>query len=327
MIFKSLEPIKTTEVYDAYWKFAAERQEIFFKRVKNNKPPWTNDPILQYYKFTNAYRASDKVSQFLIKNVIYKGEQSPKELFFRILLFKLFNKIETWNLLLHEFKEITYKDYSFEKYNSVLNEVLDNKFSIYSGAYIMASANKFGYKRKHSNHLKLIELMIKDFVPEKITESKKLLDVFFLLKSYPSFGDFLAYQLTIDLNYSELINFEESEFVIPGPGAYDGISKCFTSLGGLNESEVIRIVCDRQELEFEQRNIKFKNLFGRRLQLIDCQNLFCEISKYSRVAFPTIQGSSGRTRIKQIFNATSKSFNCWYPPKWNINQRINDIKK
>jgi len=95
-------------VYDTYWRFAAERQEVFFKRWKNARPPWTSDAILSEYKFTNAYRASDRVSQFLIKDVIYQGEQSEEELFFRTILFKLFNKIETWRLMERMIGALTY---------------------------------------------------------------------------------------------------------------------------------------------------------------------------------------------------------------------------
>src|SRR6266705_3048098 len=57
---------KPTKVYDTFWRFAAERQEIFFRRLEEFPPPWTCDPILNEYKFTNAYRASDRTSQFLI---------------------------------------------------------------------------------------------------------------------------------------------------------------------------------------------------------------------------------------------------------------------
>ena len=71
-------PIKTTEVFDAYWYFATERQEIFFKKFHNQTPPWTSDEILSTYKFTNAYRATDRVSQYLIKNIIYSFEINRK---------------------------------------------------------------------------------------------------------------------------------------------------------------------------------------------------------------------------------------------------------
>src|SRR5208282_4183803 len=102
IVFAKMSPAIASGVYDTYWRFAAERQEIFFRRVQHAPPPWTDDPVLMKFKFTNAYRASDRVSQFLIRNVIYVGSQKPEELFFRIILFKLFNKIETWSLLERE---------------------------------------------------------------------------------------------------------------------------------------------------------------------------------------------------------------------------------
>lgn len=46
-------------VYDLYWRFATERQAIFFARLEGQPSPWTSDPVLQAYRFTNAYRASD----------------------------------------------------------------------------------------------------------------------------------------------------------------------------------------------------------------------------------------------------------------------------
>ena len=38
---------------------------------------------------------------------------------------------------------------------------------------------------------------------------------------------FLAYQYLIDLNYAAGLGFSEMDFVVPGPGARDGIRKCF----------------------------------------------------------------------------------------------------
>src|SRR3569832_1670874 len=110
--FAHLSPIEPTKVYDTYWRFAAERQAIFFKRIEGRSYPWTMDPILAVYKFTNAYRASDRVSQYLIKNVIYSGEQQSDEIFFRTILFKLFNRIDTWELLESEVGNISYSEYS-----------------------------------------------------------------------------------------------------------------------------------------------------------------------------------------------------------------------
>jgi len=79
---------------------------------------------------------------------------------------------------------------------------------------------------------------------------------------------------------------------------------------------------DRQEIEFDRLGLELISLWGRPLSLIDCQNLFCEVDKYSRIAHPEFTGNSNRTRIKQKFNPNSKMISYWYPPKWGINDLI-----
>ena len=321
--FPKLLAARPTAVYDTYWRFAAERQQIFFRKVEGQAPPWTHDPIIARHKFTNAYRASDRVSQYLIRNVIYRGDQSAPEVFFRTILFKLFNKIETWELLQSNLGRIAWEDYSFDKIDALLTYALASKRPIYSAAYVMPSGKSaFGQRQKHRNHLKLLEQMMEDEVPHRIADSANMEKAFATLRSYPMIGDFLAYQFVTDLNYSEICDFSEMEFVVPGPGARDGIHKCFRDLAGINESDIIRWVTDRQEEEFARLGLKFSTLWGRRLQLVDCQNLFCEVSKYARVMYPDVLGVNNRNRIKQIYRPSEKSLGVWFPPKWNINHAI-----
>lgn len=320
-----LLPIKVTPVFDSYWRFAVERQNVFCQRLMGKPEPWTSDPVISVHKFTNAYRASDRVSQYLIRHVIYRNDlpQSPSEVLFRTLLFKLFNKIETWELLEHTFGEITFKTYKFEHYDKVLSQAMRAGGRIYSAAYIMPpGGSAFGHTAKHQNHLRLLERMMADDLAGQLAQLKKMQTAFELLRSYPTIGDFLAYQFVTDINYSEVTDFSEMDFVIPGPGARDGLRKCFSDSAGLNEAELIRLMADNQEREFERLGIKFQSLWGRRLQLIDCQNLFCEVDKYARVAHPDVAGISGRTRIKQKFSPTGPLDQPWYPPKWGINSKI-----
>ena len=314
---------KPSIVYDSYWYLAAERQNIFFKRLNGELGPWTYDPILQKHKFTNAYRASDRVSQYLIKNVIYKGSQDPNEVFFRIILFKLFNKIETWELLNKKLTEVSFESFNYRDYDAVLSAAMNKGKRIYSAAYIMASGAKvFGPGKKHQSHLKLIQMMIDNHLPEKISQSRTMGQAYELLLDYPMFGSFLAYQFITDINYSNLTDFSEMSYVMPGPGSLNGIKKCFTSLGDYTAEDIIKMMADIQENEFERLGIDFKTLWGRQLQLIDCQNIFCETDKYARVKFPEVQGKTNRTRIKQIFKMNVDNIEPWYPPKWNINNKI-----
>src|ERR1700722_7343008 len=122
-----IAPLKPTEVYDSYWRFAAERQNVFFRRLRRLPPPWTEDPVLRAHKFTNAYRASDRASQYLIRRVVYRDDlpRDPTEVVFRTLLFKVFNRIETWEMLEAAVGPITYADYSFDQYERVLTRAMD----------------------------------------------------------------------------------------------------------------------------------------------------------------------------------------------------------
>ena len=325
IILRHLDSAKVSEVYESYWRFAAERQDVFFRRVRGEAPPWTEVAVLATYKFTNAYRASDRASQYLIRNVIYRGDlpNSPSEVFFRILLFKLFNKIETWELLEKSIGPITFEDYRFARYDETLARAMCNGHRIYSAAYIMPpGSSAFGRAAKHQNHLLLLERMMGDRLPERLAQTRTMQEGFEKLRAYPTIGDFLAYQFITDINYSEITDFSEMDFVIPGPGARDGLRKCFADPGGLNEPELIRLMADLQEQEFKRLGLDFQSLWGRRLQLIDCQNLFCEVDKFARVAHPQIVGRTGRTRIKQKFEPTLTPIEFYYPPKWKLNVKI-----
>lgn len=309
--------LKATRVFDTYWRFAALRQDLFMRRVAGTPPPWTDDHVLSTHRFTNAYRAADRVSQFLIRNVLYLGAQTCSEIFFRTLLFKVFNRIETWDELEAHLGQPSWKTFDFERYARVLDAMIARGDKVYSGAYIMPSPS-FGNPRKHRNHLCLLQHMMRSGAPLQIARAKSLREVFELLRAYPSLGDFLAFQFAIDLNYSDRLNFSEMDFVIAGPGAKDGIRKCFSDTAGLDDAEVIRVITERTGEEFGRLGLNFRSLWGRPLQLVDCQNLFCEVDKYARVVHPDIRARSGRTRIKQRFIPKSLSLPQWYPPKWGL---------
>jgi hypothetical protein len=307
-----------TECFDVYWQFAYERQHIFHCRASGMPPPWTSDPILGRHKFTSVYRAADRVSQYLIREVIFTGSQDPQELVFRILLFKVFNRIETWELLTrHLGVRPSWAGYRFAAYNQVLDEAMRRGERVYSAAYIVPSP-QFGESRKHGNHLRLIEHAMATGLPLAITASPGLREVYDLLAALPSLGPFLAYQYAIDMGYTLLTEGGENQFVVAGPGALDGISKCFADTGGLSSEEVIAWMRDTSHEQFARLGVRFEDLWGRWPTLIDWQNVFCEVSKYTRLSHPHVQGVSGRTQIKQKFRQARGAIDYRFPPKWGL---------
>ena len=309
---------KRQEIYDLYWYFANERQNIFIKKLNGDTPPWTNDPILKTYKFCNSYRVNDRVSQYLLKNVIYNGKTyKDEDMLFRIILFKLFNKESTWELLLKEFKDITLSTFDMKEYSKVLTNAINNNIKIYNDAYISCATKAFGYDRKHDNHLALLNKMfIIDKVQDIILKCTNMEQAFKIIKSYPLIGNFMAYQLITDINYSNIVDWKEDEFTVAGPGSLRGIRKCFIDKGNLSNEDIIRYMYNHQEEEFKRLNLDFKTIGNRKLQLIDIQNIFCELDKYCREKVPSLK--SNRTKIKKKYTPKQTKIEYIYPPKWNI---------
>lgn len=310
--------IKRDEVYNLYWYFAYERQNIFLKKLNGEPAPWTDDLILQKYKFCNSYRVNDRVSQYLLKNVIYNGKKyKDEDMIFRIIIFKLFNKEFTWELLEKNIGEIILETFDISKYSMVLENAMNNGNKIYNDAYISCANKAYGYDRKHDNHLALLNQIFNiDKSHIDIINSKTMKDAFDILKSYPLIGNFMAYQLVTDINYSEVTSWKEDEFTISGPGSERGINKCFIDKGNMTNEDIIRYMYEHQTEEFKRLGLDFKRLGNRKLQLIDCQNIFCELDKYCREALPNLK--SNRSKIKKKYIAKDNKIDYVYPKKWNI---------
>lgn len=308
--------VEVSEVFWSYWYLASERQAIFFRRLDGQPAPWTDDDVLQKYRFTNAYRASDRVSQYLIQHVIYGDDYEPRDVVLRVLLFKIFNRVETWECIAEAVGDVRASCFDARVIGEILSDRFDAGYKIYSAAYIMPSPG-LGHERKHLNHLELLERMLRDDSLATIADARSLRELYERLLAVPSFGHFLAFQYAIDLNYSPCFDFSEMDHVVAGPGAIRGLAKCFTDTAGLEPEDLIRGVAEQSEEFFRRAGVEFSDLWGRPLQLIDCQNLFCEVDKYARVVHPGV-GGRGPARIKQNYRPDPTPLRIGYPPKWRL---------
>ena len=217
-----------------------------------------------------------------------------------------------------KFEDITLKIFNVKDYSKVLENAISNGIKIYNDAYISCANKAFGYDRKHDNHLALLNKMFnEDKIQEKIVKCKTMEEAFNIIKSYPLIGNFMAYQLVTDINYSEIVNWREDEFTVAGPGSLRGIKKCFIDKGKMSSEDIIRYMYDHQDEEFKRLNLNFKRIGNRPLQLIDCQNIFCELDKYCRQALPDLK--SNRTKIKKHYVPKKEIIEYIYPPKWKLN--------
>lgn len=316
----SIVPNDATLKY--YFYFIQERMNIFWRRCEDCER-LTDDPILKEYKFTNVYRACDRVSQYLIRNVIYKDldKYSPEDVLLRILVFKVFNKIETWDYL-SSLTELTVDTFNVEKLSRALTR-RQEYYPIFSNAYMMAGSYS-GYHDISTKHQVWLQMIEDEFIKgqglKTVLKAASMAEVYNQLRDYPLIGDFLAYQYTVDFNYSPYLNFDEDSFVKAGVGAVRGIKKCFASYGNDYEAAIFYIHDHFEELQERYGYTEFRPLPGRKLKLIDLQNCFCETDKYLRAKMPDLL--VGNVRIKQRYKETPQPIDYVFPPKWHINAKI-----
>lgn len=314
------QPVPRSGVYELYWKFAARRQEAFEKRLAGEPWPWSGDPILQRFKFCNVFRAADRVSQFLIRHVAYRHPlDTPDDRLFQIVAFRTFSQPATWDGVVTRLgRAPTLDDLSSGKFERALDEIKRERGGLYTGAFILCATIAFGFDEKHRNHVALFKHMfLKHDGGKRLRAADSLRDVVKFLQGFPLMGEFMSYQIAIDLNYSELLNFDEDDYTQPGPGALRGLAKVFVDLGDCSPSDAILWMVENQEGEFRRLGLKFGGLWGRPLHAIDCQGLFCEVDKYCREAAPELR--SNRSRIKARFVPSADPLQLFFPPKWGLN--------
>lgn len=324
--------MKLTPVFDAFWHLARERQRIWLARQRGLPAPWTEDKVLQTYKFCNAYRASDRASQYLIRDVIYQvGNNAPllstpKEVLFRVMLFNVFKKPETWERISEEVKGDMVSD-AMPRIVEAVRRLVTLDVKLFTPAYITTGATSFKreinctHPQKWRNVLALIEGMLRARAWGPIFDMTSTNGVFTYLRTFPLLGPFIAMQYATDLGYCYEAMWTEEDWVQPGPGCKRGLRRVFADAKAYEALDLLRYMRDIQADHLPED----LRLGGRRLSLMDIQNLFCETDKYARVA----PGLNDRTlglpgqAPKQKFSGIRPSLpRPFYPPKWDINEEV-----
>ena len=228
------------------------------------------------------------------------------EVVFRVVLFNLFTKIETWELLVKNLGPLTWAKYSRSSYMKVLSSAASGGMTLYTGAFIKP-APRFGYAENFRNHLCLLEVLMENDFPGKLLSAPYMADVFEYLVSFPSMGEFSAYQLMLSLSYTNVLNFHRDDFVITGPGSMSGLKKLFgrsMDEGSRDPNfaiEVMRYLANTQKQHFKRLGLEFSGLGPKKLPMdvADIEHTLCEVDKYCRAAHPQLKGK--RTNITRNF--------------------------
>ncbi len=309
-----------------YFYFMQERMNIFWRKCqKPNDTCWTDDAIFRTYKFTNVYRATDRVSQYLLKNIIYGKDAAQREedMLLRILVFKIFNRPDTWEFLMRELdKPLTVENFEPHAIAKLLSR-RQEEMPIFNNAYMMTGSHRdyTTWPTKHEKWLQMVEReILKNGRMSQIVRAKSIEELYDCLHNCSFIGGFLAYQYAIDMNYAPFFSYDENGFVKAGIGAIRGIKKCFMEYGDDYEDAIRYVHEHLEELQRRYGFTEFKPLPGHEPKLIDLQNCFCETDKYLRAKMPELKVDN--VRIKQKYNVHTSPIEYVFPPAWKVSARL-----
>lgn len=267
---------------DTFWYWITERHSIFLKREAGLSKPWTDDPILQTYRFCNPFRENDKVTRWHRQFFLPHGESATDaELAFNMVWFRMFNRIETAELLGFQFY------WEPELVKMLLRERL-KVHPVFTGAYIIRS--EFGKPKIDS----IVDTLTKVWdarwnLATCIRETNSLQLTTLWLTQFPFIGDFMAYEMVSDMRHTRLLRdaVDIYTWANPGPGAHRGLRRIFgeprMSKDGQVEQYLVKTVMVERMQELLSRSAEKLGPDFPKLEMRDIEHSLCEFDKYSRV--------------------------------------------
>jgi hypothetical protein len=270
--------MRTTELF--HW--IKERHSIYEKRRAGLPKPWTADPILQQYRFTNVYRELDTVTVWIANNWRNRRPADVADLpysWFAMVVARLINWPDT-------LAELGYPvPWNSRRFVDVLRARAARGEKVFTGAYMISAGPDAGQDKATYLADKVLTPLWenRDKTTFRIAQGSALDDVQRILQSQNGLGSFMAAQVVADLKYTFPFTLatDWASFAASGPG----------SMRGLNW------VCGR-EFEAHWNEQDFRAALATLKQIVDpwlvenqlpvmhaqdLQGCLCELHKYVKV--------------------------------------------
>ena len=247
-------------MFNEFWRFVTERQAVYHRRTVLKQPlPWTKDPILANYHFTNVYREQD------IGTVWFAGwarGRSAGEVLWGSLLYRPINRVSTFERL----GGIP----DFGQYREWLERLVRLDRPIFTGRH---------QTRGLAQYIRMVNNMGVDFdlfSPEVLAASSPE-TVMKVLMSVDGIGGFFAFQIYLDLVEAKALPFGEDAYARIGQGSEAGLRLLYPLA---RRRDYLRLV---DELRVGQHDVITGLglvLLGPPLTLKNVEHSLCEFSKY-----------------------------------------------
>lgn len=312
------EPIFNKEQLKLFNKYITRRYRIHVKKdVQHLQPPFTKDPILQEYKFTNIRREHDRETKWLIDNITNNDFLTYRQKLLNCIMFRMYNKHETMEIMGAPFQFEGIWHITDAKRRLVKYAELNPDYLFFTKAFMTSGMKRLLNETFHKESfppatvLRFCKRLNENGFMRELMACKTQEEVYNKLKTLNGIGEFLAYQMFVDFTYIDEFPFSENEFTIAGPGCRDGIDFLFEDKNGMTYEECLFWIRDNwynipilwgldRWFDPEEEMVDLRH-YDRRMNVMSLENCFCEFSKYNKIIL-----KKGKPRIKYKFDPKKK---------------------
>ncbi len=261
------------------------REELRKYKESGHSPPWTDDPILRMYRFTNIRRRDDRVSRWINANVTVP--MGKRELTLVDLQFLALCRFVNWpptlaQLLLDDFWPASVLDLR------AIGKFIDNRTAggakTWTGAYMVRAQAGYTLGKGRFVTEQVVGVPLRRAWPEMqfMLQTRMRRPVWRVLVDCLNWGSFMAGQVVDDLTWTDSLKDPRDNFTWApqGPGSLRGFNRVLGLPLKTTHDEI------QWCLQLQRWREGIVGTLGEDysdLTLMDIQNCLCEYDKYERV--------------------------------------------
>jgi hypothetical protein len=277
---------------ERFFEFICKREALRLRKETGAPWPWSDDEILNTYKFTNVKREHDRTTRWMRHNWTGPNERRPAgEIIFNCALFRYFGTWEFAEAVGWQRRWEPRELISIARRRSALGQ------RVFTGAYIIPTLGHRGPKSEAVAQLVLTPLWkAREELGRVAVQSQSWRATAEQMRRLPGFGGtgFMTKEVLQDTMHTPVLSgaIDRNTWCPAGPGARRGLNR-------LSERELRTLVPEAQllaeMLSLFERGSDVVPSWMPALELHDIQFQLCEFDKYERV-----RTGQGRPRSKYV---------------------------